>query len=115
MVWASNEALRNWLGSGRLPNSLDEEWQIDVRKANAHPPGPVRETRRIARKTPGSRRGIYAIGAKPSPGAGLWKPPSFGTANSGTDGSAIASIGNIPSSRGSWTRPTSRALDAKKR
>lgn len=35
-----------------LPNSLDEEWQIDVRKASARPPGPVREDlRRVARKT----------------------------------------------------------------
>lgn len=35
-----------------LPNSQDEEWQIDVRKANARPPGPVREDlRRIARRT----------------------------------------------------------------
>lgn len=35
-----------------LPNSLDEEWQIDVRKASARPPGPVREDLgRVARKT----------------------------------------------------------------
>jgi hypothetical protein len=35
-----------------IPNALDEEWQIDVRKATAHPPGPLREDlKRIARRT----------------------------------------------------------------
>ena len=35
-----------------LPNTLDDEWQIDVRKATARPPGPIREDlRRIARAT----------------------------------------------------------------
>jgi hypothetical protein len=35
-----------------IPNALDEDWQIDVRKASAIPPGPIREDlRRIARRT----------------------------------------------------------------
>ena len=35
-----------------IPNALDDEWQIDVRKATARPPGPLREDlRRIARRT----------------------------------------------------------------
>ncbi|MEX0732560.1 MAG: ATP-binding protein [Aquisalimonadaceae bacterium] len=35
-----------------LPNSIDSEWQIDVKKSHAKPPGPLRaDLKRIARRT----------------------------------------------------------------
>lgn len=62
-----------------LPNSLDEEWQIDVRKASARPPGPVREDfRRIARKTRDlavevyRHRGKAIARSRPSETAFVW-------------------------------------------
>ena len=49
-----------------IPNTLDAEWQIDVRKASAQPPAPVRERLRkiIDRIVVPSRRTYTARGAK---------------------------------------------------
>ncbi len=64
----------SWLGLGfqkeehaklarisiEIPNAMDEQWQLDVRKATAHPPGPIRDTlRRIAQKTRARAIDVY--------------------------------------------------------
>jgi len=64
-----------------LPNSLDDQWQIDVTKSKAVPPAVLREElRRIAERTRSEARHIYLHrGAKLTPRADaartlLWEP-----------------------------------------
>ena len=48
-----------------IPNSLDAEWKIDVKKASAQPPAPVRERlRRIIDRIGASSRRIYTSRGK---------------------------------------------------
>ena len=48
-----------------LPNTLDEYWQVDVRKASARPPGPIRDDlRRIARATRDRAVEVYRFRGK---------------------------------------------------
>jgi hypothetical protein len=48
-----------------LPNTLDEAWQLDVRKASARPPGPVRDDfRRIARASKDRAVEVYRFRGK---------------------------------------------------
>jgi hypothetical protein len=48
-----------------LPNTLDEHWQIDVRKSMAHPPGPLRrDLRRIATAARSKASEVYRYRGK---------------------------------------------------
>ena len=48
-----------------LPNTLDEAWQLDVRKASARPPGPIRDDfRRIARASRDRAVEVYRFRGK---------------------------------------------------
>ncbi len=48
-----------------MPNSLDADWKIDVKKASAHPPAPVRERlRRIIETIGGTSKRVYTTRGK---------------------------------------------------